>query len=114
MKLPRPLRTILRRNKREAEMAEELRAHLELRVQRNVAQGMSPEDARHAALQTFGGLEQIKERCRDERWRGWLWLEQFSQDVRHAIRSLRRNPGFAATIVLTLALGIGGNATIFS
>lgn len=108
------IRTHVRKGKFERELNEELRAHVELRIARNIADGMSPEEARCAAMRTFGGVEQIKERCRDERWRGWIWLEQLSHDVRHALRSWRRNPGFAAAIVLTLALGIGGNATIFS
>jgi putative ABC transport system permease protein len=114
MKLWSRFTALFRRERVDADMAEELRAHLELRIERNLMAGMSPAEARQAALRTFGGVEQIKERCRDERRRGWLWLEQAAQDVRHALRSLRRNPGFAAAIALTLALGIGGNAAIFS
>jgi putative ABC transport system permease protein len=114
MKPLQKIRAFFRREKLDHEMADEIRAHIELRTQRNLEAGMSPEEARYAAMRAFGGVEQIKERCRDERRRGWIWLEQFSQDLRHAIRSLRRNPGFATAIVLTLALGIGGNATIFS
>ncbi|HEY1109072.1 MAG TPA: ABC transporter permease [Opitutaceae bacterium] len=114
MHLLRRLRTLFRKQALDADLSDELRLHLELRVQRNIEAGLSPDEARQAALRAFGGVEQIKERCRDERGRGWLWLEQSLQDVRQAGRSLRRNPGFALTIVLILALGIGGNAAIFS
>lgn len=95
-------------------MAEEMRLHLDRRIEENIAAGLSPEEARYAALRRFGGVEQVKERCREDRVRGWLWLEQLSQDVRHAVRSFRRNPVFTLTIIVTLAVGIGANATIFS
>src|SRR5688572_10570443 len=114
MKFLKRIRTFFRGEKLDQEMRDEIRAHIELRTQRNLAAGMSPEEAHSAAMRAFGGVEQIKERCRDERRRGWNWLEQFSQDLHHAARSLRRNPGFTAAIVLTLALGLGGNSTIFS
>lgn len=114
MNFLRRLRTLFGKQALDADLSDELHLHLELRVQRNIEAGMPPDEARHAALRAFGGVEQIKERCRDERGRGWLWLEQSLHDVRQAGRSLRRNPGFALTIVLILALGIGGNAAIFS
>ena len=110
----RKLRALLRPEKLDAEMSEELRAHLDLQTAENIARGMSPEEAHIAALRSFGGVEQLKERCRDERARGFVWLEQLRQDLRYAARSLRRNPGFAATIIVTLTLGIGANAAIFS
>src|SRR4051812_2695775 len=114
MNLLRKLRALFRREKLEREMSEEMRAHLELQTQQNVARGMSADEARYAARRTFGGVEQLKEQCRDERRRGWVWLEHLAQDLRYAGGSLRRNPVFTATAVLTLVLGLGATTTIFT
>ncbi|MES2696468.1 MAG: ABC transporter permease [Verrucomicrobiota bacterium] len=110
----RRVRAIFRREKIERDMAEEMRFHLSQSTADHIDEGLSPDEARYAALRRFGGIEQVKESCREDRVRGWLWLEQLSQDVRHAVRSFRRNPIFTLTIVVTLAIGIGANATIFS
>ena len=86
--------------------------HLEMQTEANRAAGMSADEAHYAAQRQFGGVDQIKEIARDQR--GWVWLEQLWRDVRHAGRMLRRNRGFTAAAVISLALCIGANTTIFS
>ena len=93
-------------------MAAEMQAHLEMQAAANRAAGMPPHEAHYAARRQFGHLDGIKETARDQR--GWVWLEQTLRDVRHAGRMLRRNPGFTAAAVASLALCIGANTTIFS
>ncbi|PYU92405.1 MAG: hypothetical protein DMG08_12860 [Acidobacteria bacterium] len=108
--LPR-LRALFRGSRLEDEMDEELRFHLEKQIEDNIKAGMTPEEARYAALRTFGGVEQIKERCRDtHRFR---FIEDFRQDVCYGFRMLLRNPGFSAVSVFSLALGIGANTAVF-
>ncbi len=99
-------------NSRDAEIAEEIRQHIEGLIERNIAAGMSPEQARNAALQQFGRVQQIKEIAHEQRV--WMWPDQLWQDLRFGARMLWRNPGFSCLALLCLTLGIGTNAAVFS
>jgi predicted permease len=96
----------------EREMAEEMREHLELRTERYIQSGMSPEEACRAAQRGFGGVDQLKERCRDQR--GWMWLENLWRDVRQAVYRLVRRPAATVAMVLTLAVALGINSAVMS
>jgi predicted permease len=107
----RRLGSLIRRGEIEDRLDDEIRFHLEQQIEKNRRAGMPPGEARRQALIRFGGVEQMREQTRDE-FRA-SHIETLARDVRYGIRSLRRHPGFTAMAVLSLAIGIGANATIF-
>ena len=103
----------LARNRRKDDLDEEIQAHLRMATQDRVDRGEQRTVAHMSGLREFGNVALVEDITRDI-CKGWIWLEQLDQDLRYAVRQLWRSPGFTLTVILSLGLGIGANATIFS
>src|SRR5438552_14717127 len=106
------LQTLFRRHRIAQRVHDEIQFHLDQQIAESIAAGMTREEARYAAMRTFGNSTVLKEQTRDT-W-GWIWLEQLARNLRCASRTLLRAPGFALVAVLVIALGIGATTSLFT
>src|SRR5438445_12690266 len=106
------LQGLLLRGRNAQQLHDEMQFHLEQQIAENLGAGMSRDEARYAAMRTFGNPTVLKEEARDT-W-GWIAVEEIAKDLRYGLRMLGKNFGFSAVAVVTLALGIGANAAIFT
>ena len=106
------LQSLFRRNRNAQRLDDEMQFHLDQEIAENIAAGMSREEARYAAMRTFGNATVLKEEARDT-W-GWLWLENFLRDLRYGARALARTPAFAIVAILVISLGIGATTSLFT
>lgn len=106
------VRSLFLRQKLDAQLSDEIQSHVEMATEANIAAGMSPKEARYAALREFGNIASVQERTRDEH--GWVWLEQWGKDVGFACRSLVRARGFSLTVIATLVVGVIVAAVVLS
>jgi predicted permease len=111
-KLLMQVKTLFLRNRAGDELQDELQFHLDRQIAENLAAGISPEEARCAALRAFGNPANLRDRAR-ETW-SWGWLEILLRDLRYGVRTLARTPGFSILAVLVMALGIGANVALFT
>ena len=104
--------SLFRKQRADTEVSNEFQFHLQCQIDEYIAQGVEPQEARHAALRSVGGVEQFKQECRD--MRGISFIEHMQQDLRFGFRMLMRSPGFTVLAILCLTVGIGANAAVFS